>query len=298
MKILNCVIVFCLFMSLVVLTIDCNRETCTGPGNDDGQPGSPVEVDGLPKWCPADSTKIGYTHVAKSWPELLEFGLESIWIVDLTCGECQHITEGVLCDWSPDGTMIVFNRGEGTMLLRDLNSGVESALPVRGGDMDFSPCGRKIAFWAEDSIGDLGIYVVDLDGLTSKHMAPGFECDWSPDGEKILRDSLIIVREDGTRIGKVPYNSETGFPAHARWAPGGTMIAYGGGCRNNPRGAGLWLINENGTDQRMIVCPGALPSWSPDGGKLAYTALSGDGRVSAIWIVNTDGTGKRQVTFP
>ena len=118
----------------------------------------------------------------------------------------------------------------------------------------------------------------------------GYCPDWSPDGDAILCDSLIMITPEGIRLGKVPYGPGVGFPVHGRWSPDGETIAFGGA------NYAIWLIEPDGQNPRELVV-GSTPSWSPDGREIAYGAVSSDGTYSAIWVVDIDGTGARQVTF-
>ena len=79
------------------------------------------------------------------------------------------------------------------------------------------------------------------------------------------------------------------------WSPDCGYIVYS-------TDAELWLMRNDGTDQRVLVVydggrPTA-PAWSPDGARIAYSRQHMDGGrwVRHIYVVNADGTGKTQLT--
>jgi TolB protein len=66
----------------------------------------------------------------------------------------------------------------------------------------------------------------------------------------------------------------------------GSLIAY--------NGSGIWVMNANGTNKRLVVPGnGGSPAFSPDGQRLAFTTSSG---LSGISVVNLDGSGLTQLT--
>lgn len=90
---------------------------------------------------------------------------------------------------------------------------------------------------------------------------------WSPTGdwiayvkgwsENTLEGEIFLVRPDGddeTRLtrGDAP-----------TWAPDGSRIAFF-------RGGGIWAIDADGSDLRMLVRNGASPAWSRDGTIIAF----------------------------
>lgn len=147
MKRLDLTLVSMLVGWLVLRAVHCDSETTTDPVLSD-----PVQLpmrvlDCWPRWCPSDSTKIGFTHGPKDYDELVEHGRCSIWTVDITT-------------------------------------------------------------------------------CTSECVAPGLLADWSPDGEVMLADSLVLFSKEGARIGNIPYDLEYGYPSHPRWNPAGETPGY------------------------------------------------------------------------
>ena len=86
---------------------------------------------------------------------------------------------------------------------------------------------------------------------------------WSPDSEHLA----FIVNEGGT--------SESFVEISYRY----TRV--------------LHTIRADGSRLARIGETTALPTWSPDGGELAYAAV--DGEVSALYAVRPDGTGRRLI---
>jgi TolB protein len=68
------------------------------------------------------------------------------------------------------------------------------------------------------------------------------------------------------------------------------------------RQAGLYLINSDGSDRRLITPRGSVVrrttfSWSPDGQKIAYSGFVASNEEAAeVFIVNADGSGLTQLT--
>jgi probable HAF family extracellular repeat protein len=91
------------------------------------------------------------------------------------------------------------------------------------------------------------------------------------------------INDKGQIVGSGTINGQT----HAFLLAPTHQIAY------VSRDGDLWLVNTDGTDARKLVTgPLGSPSWSRDGGRLAYTRRVGQGRtaVDQIESVNADGT--------
>jgi Tol biopolymer transport system component len=202
---------------------------------------------------------------------------------------------------------------------------VGSAASFIGLQRAFSPSGRhlpasesgavangEIAYSAPNpTTGDIDIFVMNADGTGTRVLhQPGddYEPRWSPDGTRILYwkdgSGIYTMASDGTDVRKISH--ETAIFSLA-WSPDGSTIAYTdmtpAPSSQSPTGDGtiivnpvatIWLMNPDGTDVRSITMPGASmietgPSWSPDGGQIAYSLRTG------VWIANADGTDAHQI---
>jgi dipeptidyl aminopeptidase/acylaminoacyl peptidase len=79
-------------------------------------------------------------------------------------------------------------------------------------------------------------------------------------------------------------------------SPDGTRIAYA--VRDLEGYTDLWVANRDGSNARLVSgAPGneRWPSWSPDGGRIAFQSdLAG---LDDIYVVNADGSGLLRLTY-
>lgn len=78
--------------------------------------------------------------------------------------------------------------------------------------------------------------------------------------------------------------------ANPAWSRNATKLAY-----STPQG--ISVIDADGTNGRILVRDpaGAIdPTWSPDGGQIAFTSLRNGS--PDIYVINVDGTGERRLT--
>jgi Tol biopolymer transport system component len=164
--------------------------------------------------------------------------------------------------WSPDGTQLVFSRGDepgGTESLYVVGSDGSGlrALGIQGANPSWSPDGRRIAFWRRTS-----------DGV-----------------------ALTLANLDGSGIVRIT-RSLPSYSGAARWSPDGTRLLFTpcsatGACRVD-------VGDDHGRDV-TILGSGAEPTWSPDGSRLAFTARRFC-RTSGIFTMNADGKRLARLT--
>ncbi len=91
----------------------------------------------------------------------------------------------------------------------------------------------------------------------------------------------------------------TGVSMAPAWSPDGTVIAYAYTAAQNT-GRKLWLMNADGTNQRAFTTgpdhtDESIPTWSPDGRRVAFTS-SREGGKYRIWVINADGSNPVPLT--
>jgi Tol biopolymer transport system component len=141
---------------------------------------------------------------------------------------------------------------------------------------------QNYSLWGMNGDGS-GVFEVTGAGQASE---PAF----SPDGTKFAfyhwTDGLYVwnlAKETSTRIVD---NSEASFPS---WAPKGNRLAYA----NLYGQPAIHIVNSDGGGDRKLT-PGLRPSWSLNGGCIAYDTC--ENNKCGIFRINPDGGGKRQLT--
>jgi Tol biopolymer transport system component len=201
----------------------------------------------------------------------------SLFALDPETGTERQITQGYRdygSDWSPDGTRIVYDsespEGGDGIWVANADGSDPRKLIDNGSVPAWSPDGTKIAFARPDigevvSFGDgsagtpFYLYVMDADGTNVQRLTDGRFSDYSP-----------------------------------AWSPDSTQIAF---VRYGRKGAGLFVMNAEGSDVRRVAGPGievfGAPAWSPDGASIAV-AVNGTkrGPPGGIMLLPTDGSGE------
>jgi Tol biopolymer transport system component len=233
--------------------------------------------------------------------------------------------------WSPDGSRLVFSRGEPLGLealyivnvdtgkhrlltqctLRQLK---ETRLCIDESPA-WSPDGSKIAFEVNGGL----LYIVNVDGSGLKSLrTAGLGAEypaWSPNGKRIAFtavNGIYAVNANGSNLRRLVSDVAVGTafgpgglggPMPSRipaWSPDGTHILIGSfPALPFHRGAMVWVMDANGTHlRRLYRAPShtiqwAGPIWSPDGKSTAFSVRSTQ---PGLYLMAPDGRHLHRVT--
>jgi Tol biopolymer transport system component len=230
--------------------------------------------------------------------------------------------------WSPDGTKILFQRGQllnQELFIMDANgSNIQKLSPapiMRNQEWvsnelfdyypNWSPDGNNIVFTSNrhvlgtyaGSYSDYQIFMMNLSNYEITQLTHGYDmCSypaWAPDGSKIVYMSpldgdwdIYTIDSDGSNINKLTRNNASDrFPD---WSPDGTKIVNHSDRDGNPE---IYIMNADGTDQVRITnnpANDAEARFSPDGQWIIFHSdRDGD---SDLYIMRLDGSEVRKLT--
>lgn len=224
-----------------------------GGGEEEGE--GPVPINDIHPAVSPDGTQIAFSsnRPAKDGstdPEIYVMRLDGTDVVQVTDNKPG---QGSGADyepaWSPDGTKLVFRRGDGAkadLYIKDLATGTETALVIPP-----TTHGRR-AYDAQPS--------------------------WSPDGKKIVfRKGFgpatgVWVYDIATKLAVELADAPEISESQPNWSPDGTRVAYVRG--DDSAGATIWVVNADGTNPHALTNAASYsdhaPAWSPDGTRIAF----------------------------
>jgi Tol biopolymer transport system component len=163
-----------------------------------------------------------------------------------------------------------------------------------------SPDAKKAAFLhAARDDGRYDIWVADADGAENAEQVTNTrnisDVAWSPKG-----DWLAYVQNwsDETLEGQISLVRPDGEDAHTivrgdapEWAPDGKHLVY-------VHNQGIWTIDIDGENAKMIIPNGHSPAWSRDGKQIAFMRAERCAKAvcpERVLHASTDGTGAAEV---
>ncbi|MCL5279168.1 MAG: protein kinase, partial [Planctomycetes bacterium] len=169
---------------------------------------------------------------------------------ELSAKSHRVVTNGFSAQWSPDGKKLAFSLGvhgySGVALFDPVTREIE-LLIVPGKDPRWSPDGRYIAFVRD-------CQALRLEELTATERK---------DRERWREDEEIwVMNADGTRPRRL---ARGGWPS---WGKDSTLVYYH--SRLDSTLYSISIAPEDGAPSRIMACPSAFPSVSPDNQRVAY----------------------------
>ncbi len=240
-------------------------------------------------------------------------------------------------DWSPDGSKLVLGSAENALvtMLCDGTGRVSIPLPegVLPAEPRWAPDGRRVVFYAYVANGLPNrrphIFVLDTvtGALADLSVTMGADIlfdehpDWSPDGTRIVFDSLRddefwlrqpddprggaltadlhVMTADGAHIANL--TQSTDGETDPAWSPDGQSIVHL--WRGPAAGAAsVAVLDVNTGRSRLLTDPelaASNPAWSPNGEQIVFSAAVwaklANGAVD-LYVMDRDGGNLTQIT--
>jgi len=234
-------------------------------------------------------------------------GENGIWLIDID-GSNERLIYGERRDlsspkWSPDGTYIVFGRGDSYITCRQIG---RECLPDSVW-LDRNPNMELDGFPLVDEYLQ-NLARIDIDGNNYRDLATlesAREPDWSSAGIVYASsDGLQITDDTEDAVNRVVYFE----PLQARdqdpdWA--GDRIVF---ITRQSSHYQIFSVNPDGTGKMALTRPvttlvdqipsNVAPAYSPDGTQIAFLSNRSENNEAGgwhLWVMNADGSGQRML---
>lgn len=105
---------------------------------------------------------------------------------------------------------------------------------------------------------------------------------------------VYTMNSDGSDVKQLTNLGPDSGAAWESWSPDGKQIVFNVYSPPNFLGQ-LWLMNADGSDQRLLFAEGDLdeerPSFTPDGTSVVFSRCQLDGETCTLYQIKTDGSG-------
>ncbi len=295
-------------MFIVVLFNSCKDKTIDPPIKIWPPDPEPYRtIDSEPD-CSRVSDMIVFTHLPQDSSEMLN-GFYQIWTMDLQTGERKFVTQGTNARWSPDGTLIAFQKGS-RIWVRDMFTGIEKKIMNYAGYYpSWHPDGKRVTydltFNDSTSVDFIATTHIDSVGIV-RRIGLGRNPCWSPDGKKILYyhygskigfpEELYTMDSTGNTIVRLTENAFTDY--QARFSFNGAQIVWTMAGDGDDPNNGIWIMNSDGSNQKQIIKKWGMPVFTRDGKKIIFYGAIDSLKISTLLIANVDGSNQKPLWLP